>query len=438
MRVRVLPVVLAIAIGLVITLALKNEGLKRDSTPAVRTIVVRSTATPTVEHSLSTRVTLNDDATVMSDALTTTTPSPTSTRVEIAENGAMTPEANFSPYVGLWLSPEEAALLPAEGTAWNQLLSVANQEPEEPDLYDKDNDADVQVLARALVYARIGDPKYRSAVLDSIEAVMDQEFNPRRTSILSVARNLPAYIVAADLVDLAQDESLDSRFRLWLHDLSLTVFSGDGGSHTIASCHERRPNNFGSHCGATRVAIALYLGDEPEVERAAMVFHGWLGNRQAYTGFEYGRLTWQADPEAPVGINPPGATKSGYSIAGALPEEMRRGGDFRWPPKRTGYAWEALQGALVQAELLSRAGYSAWDWEDRALLRAVEFLHELGWDANGDDSWQPWLINYVYDTDFPAAMPARPGKNMGWTDWTHGPERAALTSETATSTENQP
>jgi hypothetical protein len=83
-----------------------------------------------------------------------------------------------------------------------------------------------------------------------------------------------------------------------------------------------------------------------------------------------------------------------------------------------------MEGAVVQAELLARAGYDAWNWEDKALLRAAQFLHNLdrefgGWWAEGDDEWQPWLINNAYSTDFPATAPARSGKNMGYTDWTH-------------------
>lgn len=323
----------------------------------------------------------------------------------------------------LWLSPEELAQLPMQGPAWQQLQTVADQSQKTPDIYDKDDDGDVFTLARALVYARTGQTAYREAVVENLQAVMGQEIRPGRTSILAVARNLPAYVIAADLVELWRDEALDGAFRDWLRLVSATEFSGDGGAHTIAGCHETRPNNFGSHCGAARLAIALYLHDEQEVERAADVFHGWLGNRDAYANFDYGRLSWQANPEQPVGINPPGTVKQGQHIGGALPEEMRRGGDFRWPPKRTGYVWEALQGALVQAELLSRAGYPAWQWEEQALLRAASFLYELGWEANGDDTWQPWLLNYAYGTDFPTTTPARPGKNMGWTDWTHGAAR---------------
>ena len=81
-------------------------------------------------------------------------------------------------------------------------------------------------------------------------------------------------------------------------------------------------------------------------------------------------------------------------------------------------------GAVVQAELLARAGYDAWNWEDQGLLRAAHFLYNLdrefgSWWAEGDDEWQPWLINHAYGTDFPAPTPARSGKNMGYTDWTH-------------------
>jgi hypothetical protein len=111
--------------------------------------------------------------------------------------------------------------------------------------------------------------------------------------------------------------------------------------------------------------------------------------------------------------------KQGHSIDGALPDDMRRGGSFTWPPNHTAYAWEAMQGAIVQAELLYRQGYDTWQWEDQALLRATEFLYSIGWQPTGDDTWQPYLINARYDTNFPAPASAASGKNMGWTAWTH-------------------
>jgi hypothetical protein len=79
---------------------------------------------------------------------------------------------------------------------------------------------------------------------------------------------------------------------------------------------------------------------------------------------------------------------------------------------------------VVQAEFLSHAGYPAWEWQDQALRRAVAFLHRIGWPAEGDDQWQLWLINRAYGTRFPAAELATPGKNMGWTNWSHPPVTA--------------
>ena len=85
-----------------------------------------------------------------------------------------------------------------------------------------------------------------------------------------------------------------------------------------------------------------------------------------------------------------GATKNGHSIDGALPDDMRRGCSFKWPPCHTNYPWGVLDGAAVQAELLTRAGYGAWQWSNRALLRATRFLSTLdkeegGWWADGDN-----------------------------------------------------
>jgi len=327
-----------------------------------------------------------------------------------------TPEPK-EPYRGIWLTREELNALPAFGVAWENLRAAAEHNPGDPDLSDQDQENNVYVLAKALVYARTGEKRYQDEVVENLMRVIDTEDGGRT---LASARNLVAYVIAADLINLpeANPES-DQRFREWLHQM-LTV-SLDG--QTIRSTQELRPNNWGTHAGASRVAIALYLGDEAELARAAVVFKGWLGDRDAYAGFVYGRLSWQADEDNPVGINPVGATKEGHSIDGAQPEEMRRGGKFRWPPKKTNYPWGALQGALVQAELLHRAGYNVWEWEDRALLRAVNFLYDIDWLPEGDDVWQPWLINYAYNTTFPAVTPSRPGKNMGWTDWTHSSYR---------------
>jgi len=313
---------------------------------------------------------------------------------------------------GIWIGADELAELPTQGPAWDNLVAAAEKTLAPPNLSDQDDLVDVQVLAKALVFARTGEERYRDEVVAACTAAIGTE---RGGDCLALGRNLAAYVLAADLVVLPPDH--DERFRAWLR----TITTANHGGRTLRSTHEDRPNNWGTHAGGSRAVVARYLGDTDELARVAYVFRGWLGDRRAYTGFEYREPWWQADESKPVGINPKGSTKEGFRLDGVLPDDQRRGGPLAFPPHKENYVYEALQGALLQAVVLDRAGYDVWDWEDRALLRAFEWLHEMAdFPAEGDDTWQPHLVNRVYGTDFPAPVPARPGKNVGWTDWTCG------------------
>ena len=101
-----------------------------------------------------------------------------------------------------------------------------------------------------------------------------------------------------------------------------------------------------------------------------------------------------------------------------MPDDMRRGGSSPVVGDLgQSYTWEALQGTVLQAELLSRNGYPAWDWQNRAILRAFTRIHVLGYPAAGDDRWQPWLVNRRYGTSFPASTSTTAGKSFGYADW---------------------
>lgn len=327
------------------------------------------------------------------------------------------PAAHAAP-LGLWISPADLAALPVAGPAWTRLKSAADGPLGVANIADQNSNHDVRTLAVALVYARTGEARYRTKAANAILAAIGTERGGRT---LALGRNLPGYVIAADLIDLkSYDAAQDAQFRAWLSAVRRESLDG----LTLIRTHEQRPNNWGTHAGGARIAVDLYIGDTADLARAAAVFHGWLGDRGSYTGFKYGSLSWQANPSAPVGIDPLGARKSGYSIDGALPDDMRRGCAFQMPPCRTNYPWGAMEGALIQAQLLSRAGYDSWAWQDYALLRAAHFLAELdhsygGWWASGDDTWQPWLINRAYGVSFPAVLD-RPGKSMAWAAWTFG------------------
>jgi hypothetical protein len=302
----------------------------------------------------------------------------------------------------------KAALMarPTSGSEWTNVRNWAAKSASGADLSNQDSDANVIVLAKALVHARTGNATYKSQVVSVLNRLPNTE-NGGRT--LALARELPAYVLAADLVGYRT-----TGFVSWLKSVRTERLDG----RTLISTHEDRPNNWGTHAGAARVAIDLYIGDTADLARAWKVFQGWAGDRSQYAGFDYGDTSWQYRPSAPVGINPAGATKSGRNIDGVLPDDLRRGGSFpKIGSSGVSYSWEGLQGALLQAELLHRAGYPAYSVSSSAMKRAYAWLQRNGSNASGDDTWQPHLVNKRYGTKFRAPVPSNPGKNFGFTDW---------------------
>jgi hypothetical protein len=323
---------------------------------------------------------------------------------------------------GIWTNAAEVGKLPTSGLGWDNLMAGANEPIGLPNLADNEDSVNVVILAKALVFARTGDQSYRQAVIAACMAAIGTEGG----ETLALGRELLAYVLAADLVGLPPAE--EATFRGWLRNMLTTSIKGQ----TLRSSNEQRPNNWGTHCGATRAAIARYLGDATELERTARVFKGWLGDRNTYKDFSYSanELAWQANPDKPVGINPLGATIQGHSVDGVLPDDQRRSGPFAWPPPKENYVYGGLQGALMQAIILYRAGYNVWSWENQALLRAVKWLYnEADYPADGDDEWLIHIINHFYKTNFPAPFPCEAGKNAGWTDWLYGSKYALAVSE---------
>src|SRR3989344_2387410 len=251
---------------------------------------------------------------------------------------------------GIWISQAEVQALPMSGSAWNGIKSAADSNCSTPDLANQDDAANVCVMAKALVFTRTGVARYRTDVTTALGSIINSgTYNGRA---LALGRELIAYVIAADLIDLKTfNPTMNGQFRAKITQLLTT--STSGGPTSLVDCHEDRPNNWGAHCGASRAAVYAYLGDTAGIARVAQVFKGWLGDQSSYTGFSYGDLSWQCNASAPVGVNPQGCTKSGQNIDGVLPDDQRRCGSFSWPPCQTGYNWEALQGALAQAMILS-------------------------------------------------------------------------------------
>jgi hypothetical protein len=341
---------------------------------------------------------------------------------------------------GIWISHAELMRLPTHGAAWERVKAAADGPMQEPDIADQDSDHDVETLAVALVAARTGDQQYREK---AAQAIMDAIGTEKGGRTLALGRNLLSYVIAADLIDLGDyDPAADAEFREWLRRVRYEPLGSESvADQTLVGTHERSPSNWGGMAGASRAAIAAYLGDDTDLARVARVMKGWLGDRSSYPGapgpvygpdhvgksFRFGGseddLSWQLDPSRPRGVNPKGAEKDGHSIDGALPDDMRRGGPFRWPPHYTQYPREALSGYVALAEILYRQGYDVYGWEDKALLRACRFLFGLEQEVPEEDWWEPgvpayWIINLRYGASFPVTGSGS-GRNVGWTDWTH-------------------
>lgn len=310
---------------------------------------------------------------------------------------------------GIWIDRGELASLPTEGPAWEQLAEYALADWGPVDLGDQNSDHDVHTLAGAMYAVRTND----AAVTDRVRDALDAVTGSAPDEILPVARNLLSYVVAADLIGYRSDD-----FDRWLSDSLVREGRSRAGIDTLEESALRDPTNHGAHARASVLAVARRLGDDRLVAQIAARFHDWLG--RSSHDFEWRERDWQSDPERPRGINPPGAVIEGVDVDGVLPEEQRRSGGFAVPAPRESYVWEGYQGAIATAELLHRAGYEPWQWEDAALRRAIEWLYDVNdFPAEGDDRWIPWLVNARYGTDLPAETPARPGKAIGFTDWTH-------------------
>ena len=328
--------------------------------------------------------------------------------------------AQGGPNGGLWVSDQEIAQLPSSGPAWDRLVSAANDFRANPSIriVDQDDKGDSLALACAMVWKKTGDVTYLAALESGLAGVIgteDDDFPGENNTSLELSRNVCCVVLAADLVGYREPS-----FVAWV-DMIRTYEREDGRS--ITSTHEDRPNNWGTHAGASRLAASGFVRDWEDVRQAARLYLGWLGCRGLYSSFEFSDpLCWHTDPDKPVGINPPASVVAGLVVDGVLPDDQRRSG--RCPPdvSQENYVYEALQGALTQAILLDRLGLEGvWLVKQKALLRANRWLLDVAhFPAEGDDQWQPFVIRKVYkldDTEMSLPAAAGFGKSVGFTDW---------------------
>lgn len=344
---------------------------------------------------------------------------------------------------GIWIDRAELMQRPTSGAEWEILSRHAALSTGTPDISDQNSHHDVHTLAAALVCVRVG--RYCSEARRAVVRAIGTEEGGRW---LAVGRNLGAYIIAADLLDLRADgvwQSDGTRVEEWIRGW-LTKRLRDNNTPTsrpFGPFHSGA--NAAAQEGFAYAAVAAYLGDRGALRRAWDAYRTFVCDRNAPDREEIYldrpvRDDWTHDDEIPCAVNPRGTTRevprdargagTAHRVDGAIVADMRRGGTYRWPPGYTQYPWVGLEGLVPAAVILQRAGYPAFDVADRAVLRAVDYLWFLR-TATGDERWFDGvrarqivhLVNVFYGMSYPVEGATGRGRTVGYTGWTHpGPQ----------------
>jgi hypothetical protein len=333
---------------------------------------------------------------------------------------------------GYILMPRSELLArPMSGTAWANLKKVADGSLGSANACDIDSDHHLRTLAAALVFARTGSAAYGTKARAGVMAGMASQKDGCSQAVLSLGRQLTAYVLAADFAGLAGAN--ETAFRSWLSTIRTKNIGGHSTRNAITTTHKVSSNNWGAYAGASRIAADLYLGDAADLAAAARVTRGFLGERAQYAGFsdnlESDDLSWSCSGSA-ASFTPvnPACTKSGINIDGGIVSDISRAGSLKWPPGSTGvqYQIDSIQGLGLQVELLYRNGYgSAWSWSNSALKRMAGLVTRsgnaggTGWNATNTSRQMPWLLNKRYGTSIPTVYSAM-GRGIGFTDWLYG------------------
>lgn len=337
-----------------------------------------------------------------------------------------------APTGGIWASRAEIMARPTSGAAWERLLADANSNWGTANLADNNSSHDVKTLAGAFVAVRLNSAAMREKVIVGLQSAMQS----KTSRALELGRGLLSYIVAADIIGYHE-----KAFENWVARMVTLDIQGHSGGKGLIGTTQRSATNWGGMTTSSVAAAAFYLPEDQ-----AMTWEGKpittadlkeiaLKHQKEMYGlpvsnpqFQY-ESDWHAGtPKA--GVNVKGATKSGIVISGALPEDWRRGGGFKWLPAKSGYFWEGIQGFLVSAVILARAGLLAFDAGDKAVERVFNMLYGMGeaaanrplftYPAESDDQWTVWVVNHYARAKFPTKEDTAPGKGMGYGEFLFG------------------
>ncbi len=350
---------------------------------------------------------------------------------------------------GIWVDRTQLMSLPTSGEAWNSITTSVNKLPADgsgADISNQDSNHDQYTLAAALACARTSNTTYctkaRGAINSSIGSEVTTLTTPRSPASnqwLPVGRNLGAYVIAADVMNLRSDSdpnSLGSRFQTWI-----ATFKGRKGSEGAEFRPFQSGSNADAQMGFVYSSVASYLNDSTMLTRAWDAFRTYAGDPTApdkeninITNAIEGNWTAASSKPGATAIAQKGTTKNGVRLDGADGNDMVRGGAWAAVPGHSQYPWVGLEGFVPAALILHRAGYPAFEVADQAVKRTADYLWYLHknvdaywWDAEdvGRAAEVKHIMNTYYGLNYTVVYPTGEGRTVGFTDWTH-PTKSAI------------
>jgi pectate lyase len=319
-------------------------------------------------------------------------------------------------------SQSEIDAAASSGTAFTQAKTIADTSIGTVNLADQDMDNAAIAYCAALMYVKTGTASYRTRVESALAQLPSASTPPRSGEtggVLPVARQLAGWIIAADLVGYRP-----AAFTSFASAIRTRNIGGHGLWDVLKTTSQVTANNWGTHSLAARAACSAYLGDTTDLNECANIFRRWTGeNRSVWSSWvntDDHDESW-VDSQPMAGINGAAAVST---KAGAVVEDICRGPSHPSVDEvGLSYSWEALQGAMVTAKILTRAGYGdCFGWGGNALLRAAQFINGKAPSFSSppygaypprhpESQWVPYAINRRYGVSL---SPLGSATDRGW------------------------
>ena len=236
-------------------------------------------------------------------------------------------------------------------------------------------------------------------------------------SILSLGRQLGAYVMAADYIGYR-----DPAFVSWVSAIRAQDYGGHSRWYTLTRTATNSANNWGTFALASLTVADAYLQDQGGLARDWLLWKSYgdiNGNdfettsdfKQRGAGWVCAPLTYSGDANLPIAIGQ--ATCTDNRKEGAALEDAAR----TTFPTVGNYPAEAAQGYVLTAEVLQKQGYDAWNVNSKQACRNAAWRQRMGnLNFSNADHYVNWVINKRCGFTQPT-QPAGYGRVWGFTDW---------------------